>query len=86
MEICTAAGLSLVIVDRCCSATSNDAEESILLIPYPAPNAGAYGGGHRNRLTLWTAWISLTRLTSQDVSGVLELVKRHLLDVLRRLT
>jgi hypothetical protein len=52
VKIGTAAWLSLVEVNRYYSVVSNDPEESSLLVPDPTPNAGAYGGGHRNRLTL----------------------------------
>ncbi len=52
MQIGTSAGLHLAIVDGDFSITSDDAQESSLFVPGPAPNAGAYGSGHRNRLTL----------------------------------
>ena len=52
MKVGTAAWLSLVEVHRYYSVVSNDPEESSLLVPHPTPDAGAYGGRHRNRLAL----------------------------------
>jgi len=51
VKVSTAAWLSLLKVNSYCSVAGNDPEESSLLVPDPTPNAGAYGGGHRNRLT-----------------------------------
>jgi hypothetical protein len=52
VKICAAAWLSLLKVNRYCCAISDDADKSSLLVPVPASNAGAYGGGHRNRLNV----------------------------------
>jgi hypothetical protein len=50
VKVSTAARLSLVKVNRDCAAISDDAEESSLLVPSSAADAGAYGTGHRIRL------------------------------------
>jgi hypothetical protein len=51
MEINASAGLELTIVDSDPSVARHDAQQSSLLFTSPAPDAGTYRGGHRNRLT-----------------------------------
>ena len=51
MQVGTPAGLDLAKIDRNGSITSHDTKESTLVVPGPAPNAGANTGRHRKRLT-----------------------------------
>jgi hypothetical protein len=53
MQISASAGLDLAIVNGDVSVAGNDAKQSSLLFPSPAPDTGADRRGHRNRLTPW---------------------------------
>src|SRR4249919_1420432 len=52
MQIGPSAWLDLGMVDLDAAASGDDAKQSNLLFPGPAPDAGADRRGHRNRLTL----------------------------------
>jgi len=50
MQISASAGLDLAIVNGNVSVAGDDAKQSSLLVPSPAPDTGADRRGHRNRL------------------------------------